>query len=315
MALMEHTRIEMLLVRDGWSRGVQVAGAVAGQVRGVVIDPADRAVTQTVIPHRRARALSSLATAQYEPVGAVDPNRSVVLGANASVRGPGGALGSLSRLWVDRSSGRLTHALIRPRTPLLRPRRERILPAELIESIGPKGLVVKIGPAAIADLPLFRDDALVAADVRRALDGVLTSPRARRGVKVRVEDGHVTLAGEVDTVEQARLAERAADDVTGIRAMTVDLVAQEALAAAVEERIAALVATSSNGHGPVHALAEHGIVYLEGSVTSEQAREEIERTTLGVAGARVVVNNVQVNGALPANAKRRQGTGPLVRNR
>ena len=55
-----------------------------------------------------------------------------------------------------------------------------------------------------------------------------------------------------------------------------------------------------------------GIVYLEGSVTSEQAREEIERIVLGVAGARVIVNNVHVNGELPL---RGLGTGLLVRNR
>lgn len=309
---MEYTRIEMLLVRSFWSPSMRVAGAVGGQVRGVVIDPSDLAVTHTVIPHKRAREMPSLAAAHLDPAGASDPDGSVALSANASVHGPGGALGSLSRLWVDRSAGHVTHVLFRSGTPLSRVRREHILPAELIESIGRAGVVVKIGPAAIAELPLFRADALIAVDVQQALDGVLTSPRARRGVKVRVDDGHVTLAGEVDTVEQAHLAERAAATVAGIRAMTVDLAAQEALAAVVEERIASLVASSSNGHGPVRALAEHGIVYLEGSVTSEQAREEIARIALGVASVLVVVNNVHVNGELPM---RGLGTGPLVRNR
>jgi osmotically-inducible protein OsmY len=265
-----------------------------------------------MISHKRAREIPSLATAHGEPAGASELDGAVVLSANATVHGRGGALGFLSRVWVDRSSSHIAHVLFRSRMPLSRSGREHILPAELIESIGRVGVAVTIDPAAIAELPVFRADTLIAGDVHQALDGVLTSPRARRGVKVRVDDGHVTLAGEVDTVEQAQLAERAAARVAGIRALRVDLAAQEALAAAVEERIASLVTSASNGHGPVRALAEHGIVYLEGSVTSEQAREEMERIALGVAGARVIVNNVHVNGVLPL---RGLGTGPLVRNR
>jgi osmotically-inducible protein OsmY len=162
------------------------------------------------------------------------------------------------------------------------------------------------------ELPIYRADALIAVEVRQALDETLTNPRARRAVKIHVDDGHVTLAGEVDTIEQVHQAEHAAATVAGIRGMTLDLAAQEALAAAVEARIATLAAASSNGHGPVRVLAEHGIVYLEGGVSSAQASREIERIALAAAGARVVVNNLYVNGELPGHGP---GMGPLVRNR
>jgi osmotically-inducible protein OsmY len=152
----------------------------------------------------------------------------------------------------------------------------------------------------------------IEADLRFALESVLADPRARRAVKVHVADGHVSLAGEVDTTDQARLAERAVLSVPGVREVTIDLVAQESLAAAVEGRIAALEAVAGNGHAHIEVLAEHGIVYLEGTVSSARVRAEIERAALGVAGARVVVNNLRVDGEPPERAT---GTGPLVRNR
>lgn len=309
---MEYTRIEIRFVRGGCSRATRVAGAVAGQAVRAVIDPTQFAVTQTLMPRKSARQLPELAGAGGEPISVPQPEGALVLSAATHVHGPDGTLGMVSRVWVARATGRMSHLLIRARAGIWLARDEYVLSAELVESIGHDGVTVKPGPKTIADLPLYRSDDVIASDVRLVLDRVLADPRARRGVKLLVDDGHVTLAGEVDTVDQVQLAERAATVVSGVRGTTVDLIPQEALAGAVEACIAPLVAVASNGHGAVRVLTEHGIVYLEGSITSKQAREEIERAALTAAGARVVVNNLLVGGSSP---NKRDGTGPLVRNR
>jgi osmotically-inducible protein OsmY len=229
----------------------------------------------------------------------------------ARARGPQGVAGVITQLWAARATGRITHVLVRASTGLRRGP-ERIVPAELIAGVRAGELALKVGPDRVRELPIYRPDPAIEADVHLALDATLADPRARRAVKVRVEDGQVTLAGVVDTVEQVTFAERAAAAVPGVRGVVEDLVAEETLAAEVEARIAPLVAQALNGYGSVKVLSEHGIVYLEGTVRRAQARAEIERAALGAAGARVVVNNLQVEGEAP---DRGPGTGPLVRNR
>jgi osmotically-inducible protein OsmY len=202
--------------------------------------------------------------------------------------------------------------LVRSGGRLLRGAAERVLPAEQIALVDRTGVVIKLGREGLAALPIYRPDPAIVANIQVALEAVLAEPRARRAVKVRVEDGHVSLAGVVDTVEQERYAVRAVTAVPGVRGLTNDLVVDETLAAEVEARIASLVAAASNGRGQVRVLSEHGIVYLEGSVRSAGERDAIERAALSAAGARVVVNSVQVDGEPPNRAP---GTGPLVRNR
>jgi osmotically-inducible protein OsmY len=304
---MDYARFEMQFVRGGWLHGTWVQGAVEGQVCGAAVDPSNLTVTHTLLGRKLAQQLAADGAAATETANGTALEGAILLRGHAQVRARGGLLGSVSRLWVSKGTGRVTQVLVRARARL-----ERIVPAELIESVGGTGIVVRVSPSAVAELPIYRADALIAAEVQQALDETLTNPRARRDVKVHVDDGHVTLAGEVDTIEQVHQAGRAAAMVAGIRGMTVDLAAQEALAAAVEARIAALAAAASNGHGPVRVLAEHGIVYLEGGVTSTQASREIESIALAAAGARVVVNNLYINGELPGQGL---GTGPLVRNR
>jgi osmotically-inducible protein OsmY len=206
----------------------------------------------------------------------------------------------------------MTHLLVREAAGLPRRGRERVVPVEYIESLSTESIALSIGAAHFRLLPEFRPDDAILADVQAALESVLADPRARRQVKVRVDDGQVTLGGEVDTVDQARLAERSVMAVPGVRAIVLDLVAQETLAAIVEERIAALGAAIMNGHGPIAVFSEHGIVYLEGSVPTTQARQQVEQVALAAAGAKVVVNNLRINGDVP---ERGPGTGPLVRNK
>jgi osmotically-inducible protein OsmY len=236
----------------------------------------------------------------------------VVLAAGLGVLALRQSVGRISRVWCRADTMRVTHLLVRERVSWPRQGGERIVPLEYVDTITHTGAVLKVAASDFHRLPLFRPDEAILIEAQAAVDSVLADPRARRQVKLRVDDGQVTLAGEVDTVDQARLAVQAVADVPGLRGLVVDLVAQETLAALVEERIAELGTSVMNGHGPIQVYSEHGIVYLEGSVPTAEARQEVEQAALAAAGAKVVVNNLRVNGEPP---ERGQGTGPLVRNK
>lgn len=307
---MQYARIEMLFVRGGWSKGTTCTGAVSGSVRGAVVDPAHLVVTHSLVSARVAGHL-----AENHPSSEVVlsiPTDAAILTSKSSVTGSKGPIGHVSRVWVDRASAQVTHVLFRDTNGLFHNGPEYIIEAKRIAAVTPAGIILKPGMDTLLMLPLFRSDADIAADARLALAGVLADPRARRAVKLHVDDGELMLVGEVDTVEQAHLAEWAVTRVQGVRCVTVDLTAQEQLAHEVEDRIASLGIPGQNGHVPVQVLSEHGIVYLEGIVPDVQWRVRIEAAALGAAGARVVVNNIHVAGDSP---ERGNGTSPLTRNR
>jgi osmotically-inducible protein OsmY len=306
---MEYTRVQIVLGGGPWRRGTPLLGAVEGAARAVVVDPAALTVLATIVAPRRAKALGQ--SPAETDVGALPP-RHALIEPGQTVRAILEDVGHVSRVWSRGQSEQLTHLLVREAAGLPRRGRERVVPVEYIESLATESIALSIGAAHFRLLPEFRPDDAILADVQAALESVLADPRARRQVKVRVDDGQVTLGGEVDTVDQARLAERSVMAVPGVRAIVLDLVAQETLAAIVEERIAALGAAIMNGHGPIAVFSEHGIVYLEGSVPTTQARQQVEQVALAAAGAKVVVNNLRINGDAP---ERGPGTGPLVRNK
>lgn len=307
---MQYARIEMVFVRGGWSRSTMCAGAVSGPVRGAVVDPTRLIVTHTLVSPKLARRLDVAHSIGGDVVAA--PIDATTLNPKTPVFGGKGAIGQVSRAWVDRSSACITHVLLRAGGGIFKNGPEYVVDANKIAKVSQSGVVLKPGVDALIMLPVFRSDAAIAADSQMALNGVLADPRARRAVKLHVDDGEVMLAGEVDTVEQAHLAEWAVTRVPGVRDVIVDLTAQEQLAHDVESRISGLGLPGQNGHVPVQVLSEHGIVYLEGTVPSAQWRGRVEAAALGVAGARVVVNNLRVSGDTP---ERGFGTGPLTRNR
>lgn len=306
---MEYARIQVVLAGGSWRRGTRVTGAIEGPALAVVVRASDRTVAQTIVSPRRARGLpTSRLAAQAGELGA----EQVVLATGLRVQAGRETVGRVARVWCRADTLQVTHLLVQERGGWLRPGPERIVLVEYMAALADTGVTLKLGGADFRALPVYRTDEAIEADVQVALASVLADPRARRQVKVRVDDGQVTLGGEVDTVDQARLAERAVLAVPGVRGLVLDVVAQESLAGLVEARIAALGPAVMNGHGPIQVFSEHGIVYLEGSVPSAKARQEVERAALAAAGAKVVVNNLRVNGEPP---ERGQGTGPLVRNK
>ena len=66
----------------------------------------------------------------------------------------------------------------------------------------------------------------------------------------------------------------------------------ESLAERVERQLAATLAAQGANDADVRVLAEHGIVYLEGSAPTQEASAALERAARAVAGARVVLNHL-----------------------
>lgn len=309
---MLYTRHDLRLASRGWHGGVLEEGVVPGDVLGVALNTSARQVIYTLVPRRRAARLPGAIAHQTGTARTELPTGEVRLTGRARVYVGGRAVGHVSRVWCDRLSGLVTHVLVRSGGGWLARGPERVLPIEAVAKLEEGRVTLALSAADYARAPIYRPDADIARDLHLAIALALHDPRTRRDIKVRVEDGHVTLAGTVDAAEQRTGAVRAAEGIAGVRGMTVDIVIQEALADLVEHAVEDEI--SHRGYTGAHfrAFTEHGIVYLEGTVPSDNARAGLGRSALGVTGVRVVVNNLHVDGESPDRA---DGTGPLTRNR
>jgi hypothetical protein len=309
---MLYTRHDLRLASRGWRGGVLEEGVVPGDVLGVALNSAARQVIYTLVPRRRATRLPGAIAHQSGTARTELPTGEVRLTGRARVYLGGRAVGRVSRVWCDRLSGLVTHVLVRSDGGLFARGHERVLPIEAVAKLEDGRVALALSAAEYARAPIYRPDAEIVRDLHLAFALALPDPRTRRDIKVRVEDGHVTLSGTVDAAEQRTSAVRAVEDIAGVRGMTVDIVIQEDLADLVEHAVTDEI--SHRGYTGAHfrAFTEHGIVYLEGTVPTDNARNGLERSALGVNGVRVVVNNLHVDGEPPDHAN---GTGPLTRNR
>ncbi|MBF6590635.1 MAG: BON domain-containing protein [Ktedonobacterales bacterium] len=309
---MQYTRLELRFLPRGWVRGVLYTGAVGGKVRGAVINPGARVVTHTLLPRSRRNVSEAEASRRMGTEKTPLPAGDIRLTASARVCAGTSVVGRVTCLWTDRTTSALTHVLVRPRGRLFFSKQERILPLELVETMADGAFTLAKGAPPLLDLPPFREDDAIERDVRLALAEELPDLQARRTVKVRVEDGHVSLVGAVEIPEIIEAARRAVARVPGVRGVTLDVISLETLGDRVEEQIRRVIAERHITGARVRVLTEHAIVYLEGTAPSVEARAAIERAALAAAGARVVVNDIAVGGEPPSRATQ---TGPLVRNR
>lgn len=312
---MQYTRGEMRLLPRGWGRGVLYVGPVAGAVRGVVVAPGTEVVAQMLVTHTlvpRQRGAPSLTGHAIGDARTPLPPGHTRLTRGTRITRDGTTLGHVTRVWCDRLSLAVTDLLVSAPGGLFGTREERILPLALVAAISHDRIELSKGYTSLAELAIYRDDVSIERDVRLALAERIADPQARRAVKVRVEDGHVSLGGAVETVEVVTSARQAVAGVRGVRGYTNDLIALEALGQRVEVALARLIAQGRLLDTRVRVLAEHAIVYLEGSAPSVAVRAALERTAISVPGVRVVVNDIAVDGEPPS---RSTGTGPLVRNR
>jgi osmotically-inducible protein OsmY len=123
---------------------------------------------------------------------------------------------------------------------------------------------------------------------------------AEREIGVMVKDGVATLTGFVDTFPQKWAAQRAAERVSGLRAMADDLTVR--LASRHERDDTSIAHAVANAltwdvevpHQNVAAKVSHGTVTLEGKVDWQYQRIAAERAIRYLTGVRSVLNRLLI---------------------
>jgi osmotically-inducible protein OsmY len=260
-----------------------VEGAVAGSVLGAVIDPAGPTVRQTILPSRVARQMQLAEAGDTLAEGVhVTAGTHVITGKNKKKHG------NLSRLWVERATNHLTHILF------TLDREARVVEVAHIASFSDKEIVLDEAITNLNDLPVYRDDPTLAGYVGLAIENALLDPHARRSLHARVEDGQVDLSGLLETQEQFDAVFSAIKHTPGVRAVRSDVVVTEQIADFVAAAIDQMRAKGElDDSDDIEVLAEHQIVYLNGQVGTLKKKAAVEREALGVAGVRLVVNQLR----------------------
>lgn len=139
-----------------------------------------------------------------------------------------------------------------------------------------------------------RDDTIIAENAARALFLNVNVPDEK--VKIVVNDGWLTIEGEVDWDYQRRAAEKSVRDIAGVRGVTnfirvtphvKPLEIKDKIRSAFERN--ALVDASH-----VQVTSDEGKVTLTGSVHSWQERTEAERQAWAAPGVTSVDNKLRV---------------------
>jgi osmotically-inducible protein OsmY len=141
-----------------------------------------------------------------------------------------------------------------------------------------------------------RTDADIAAEALRALTWDALVPTER--IRVTVEDGWVTLRGEVEWEYQKRAAERDVSRLAGVRRVTNLIIVRPRIEPSPEElkrRIEeALVRNAETDARRITVFVEDGKVILSGTVHAWWEKEEAERVAWSAPGIVSVDNRIIV---------------------
>lgn len=158
------------------------------------------------------------------------------------------------------------------------------------------------GVRAIADdlrvhLPLSRErtDPDIAQAAASALDWDIEVPD---GIQVKVENGWLTLKGQVEWQFQKRAAERAVRNLTGVRGVANLIIVKPRVASTFEvtQKIKdALRRSAESDASGITVEAENGKVILKGTVRSWAERADAERAAWGAPGVTDVDDRIIIN--------------------
>ena len=115
-------------------------------------------------------------------------------------------------------------------------------------------------------------------------------------VRLVVDQGWITLQGEVEWDFQRRRAEQLMRHLAGVRGITNDLtIRPRATAARVEQGIQdALARQAQREAGHIRVTVEGGTVWLRGRVNSWQERDAAQGAAWSAPGVRTVINELVV---------------------
>ena len=141
-----------------------------------------------------------------------------------------------------------------------------------------------------------RSDTDIAKAARQAIEWHTELPTD--GIKVKVEDGWITLKGTVDWYFQTTRAEQTVRNLTGVRGVRNELtVTKRPAPSDLRERIRkALKRHAGRDTDRLSISVDDGTVTLEGTVDAWADRENIERAVWAAQGVKMVKNNLKVRG-------------------
>jgi hypothetical protein len=144
-----------------------------------------------------------------------------------------------------------------------------------------------------APQPLQVTDAFLARRAGQLVQHEIAFAAVCQGVTAEVEQGIVTLYGSVDTARRKERLEELMRTLPGVQQVANHLLAQDELAARLQQRFQALVTAGELDRLP-KLLVEQHMVELYGEVATPEQRNLLEREALAVSGVRVVINHLSV---------------------
>lgn len=140
----------------------------------------------------------------------------------------------------------------------------------------------------------MKTDAQLQQDVMAELKWEPAVHAAQIGVEVK--DGVFTLAGEVSSYTEKLNAERAAQRVSGVKALAVEMEIKPSLSATVvkSDIEAALKRRAAADAKSIAVDVEGGDVTLTGTVHSWSERDLATRSAWGTAGVRNVIDKMNL---------------------
>jgi osmotically-inducible protein OsmY/uncharacterized protein YrrD len=223
----------------------------------------------------------------------------VVLQSGQEVWATDGRAGRVDLLLLD-ASGQVRHFVIRKGRVL---GRDVMVPVDWISAIDERGVHLAVERAALYQLPPYRPDSAIAADVDQALwsDEVIRALDIET-IDVAVHDGVVTLSGYATTPTSKARAERAARQVPGVLRVENEIVTDGEVVTAVAQ---ALARDERTRRARIFVHAEHGVVTLYGEIENPDVRAAAEEVAASVPQVRGVINDVQTPGVVVEPAKQR----------
>ena len=156
----------------------------------------------------------------------------------------------------------------------------------------------------------MKTDAQIKRDVQDELIWEPSIDETRIGVSV--EDGVVTLSGEVDSYAKKIAAEKAAKRVRGVRAVAEDIIVNYGMEEEkTDTEIAKAVVNALQWHASVPEdsvipKVENGWVYLSGQVRWGYQKESAKNAIKDLSGVKGVINSITISqGVEPLEVKKR----------
>lgn len=139
----------------------------------------------------------------------------------------------------------------------------------------------------------YSDSEIAKAAIHR-LDWDASIPK--NAIKVKVENGFVTLTGEVGQNYQHDEAARSIRSLSGVVAISNQITVKPQLnTSKIKDDIRQALHRTWYAHDHVHVTAKDGIVHLTGNVASWQDRRMAETTAWRASGTTSVVNDIQID--------------------